>query len=303
MLKLKKNLQNCDNCTEGTLRLQYKGDIRNGDIGDYIHGEVFRCSNCNIVRLAEKYCMKHNQYEDSQYRNKLNEQISIEHYTEQHQSVHELLYKELDDSNVVFRDRIILDVGCGAGTFSKRYEPQAKRIIGIEPDRNYRKLIKLNGGTCYANISDFYTNEGIQVDIVLLNQVIEHVEHPLSLVKQCLSVLKNEGIAIITTPNLNEVLMSLPLKQFKKHFYRTQHRWYFDNKTLAELVQKLDVKILRNETYHRYDFKNFIKWFLDTNINTDFKISEEKEKIWKLFLNKNFFGDNTILIAQKITVN
>ena len=92
----------------------------------------------------------------------------------------------------------ILDVGCGAGLFFDMLEPLG-HIEGIESDdvaveQSGRWRDRIHVG----EIATFKSDEGY--DLILMLDVLEHVEHPAVVLRQAIEWLKPHGAMLITVP-------------------------------------------------------------------------------------------------------
>ena len=91
---------------------------------------------------------------------------------------------------------------------------------------------------------------------------------------------------MISTPNRNNILINL-LPEFKEFFYRTQHRWYFDNKSIEYCAKQAGFKILETKFVQKYGLANTICWLRDHkpkgNIRID-QINEFADKLWSDYL-------------------
>ena len=111
----------------------------------------------------------------------------------------EILLKEVRD---VLAPRAtgarILDVGCGAGLFFDALEPFG-HVEGIESDRvaveqsgRWRERIHLGGIETFA--------PGGRFDLILMLDVLEHVEHPAEMLRRAAGFLARDGQLLITVP-------------------------------------------------------------------------------------------------------
>lgn len=98
-----------------------------------------------------------------------------------------------------------LDMGCGSGGIAVNIAPHVKSMTGVDPES-------------WARWSDFQTRqpnlrflqesvenlsiENESVDIVICNQVYEHVSDPQSLIAEIYRVLKPGGYCYFAGPNL-----------------------------------------------------------------------------------------------------
>jgi len=100
----------------------------------------------------------------------------------------------------------ILDVGCGDGKFSKEVgkKVNSDQIFGMELDpklikkakKNKIKIFKGDANKRFPFKDNFF-------DIVISNQLAEHLINPDNLFKEIKRILKPNGYSLIATPNLN----------------------------------------------------------------------------------------------------
>jgi len=92
----------------------------------------------------------------------------------------------------------VLDVGCGKGIITRNLGKICKEIIGV--DIEDKRLIK--EGYKFILIKDeklpFKDNT---FDVVISNQVIEHVNDQDDHIKEIYRVLKDDGVCYLATPN------------------------------------------------------------------------------------------------------
>ena len=291
----------CDICGSTEFKKHYEGRIRAGNVGSHTLGVVYKCLNCRIVRLGEKHCISPDSYNNSHYRDSLNQTTDLDDYENTHKQMHLHLQDLLPKLGVDFDNKIVIDLGCGGGSFLKPFKQKAMKTFGIELDDNFRKQINLRGDTCYSSVNDYLTNETNRADIVITNQVIEHVVNPKEFLLEASKLLSEGGILIVTTPNLNDILNLVCGDQFWEHFYRTQHRWYFDLVTLSKILSDCGFTVKVSETYHRYEINNFINWIqANKSAKTELDFTAEQEKRWKNFLVEHDLGDNLVVVAKKL---
>lgn len=108
-----------------------------------------------------------------------------------------MIYCEAKKSS---KERIVLDLGCGAGYFSRILSSQF-RTIGLDIDRSFqvqrRRFKKLD--FILADIS-FMPFRSHSVDIVVCISVLEHLQNLNDVMKKIKGVLKRDGIFIAGYP-------------------------------------------------------------------------------------------------------
>lgn len=95
--------------------------------------------------------------------------------------------------------KVILDLPCGEGAFSKRMREKGADIFSADclniikiPNPQF-SLVDMNGRLPYADA---------MFDAVVCIDGIEHIERPFDFIKECRRITRQGGMLIISTPNL-----------------------------------------------------------------------------------------------------
>lgn len=133
------------------------------------------------------------------------------------------------------KDRV-LDIGCGFGVLLKRIP--AKRKMGIETnDVAIKECHKRGLSVIKADVEKGLPFKKSSFDIVIMNEVIEHLKMPQFIFKECFRILMPEGKVIITTP----------VRSFFAHELSPTHFSEMTIRKMRGLVQKCRFKILTYE--------------------------------------------------------
>lgn len=97
--------------------------------------------------------------------------------------------KELTANN---KDQILVDFGCGDMPYREVIEPHVGKYLGVDLEMNPKAEHHI-GFDSKTTLPDNYA------DIVLSNQVLEHVDTPEGYLKEALRILKPGGSIILTT--------------------------------------------------------------------------------------------------------
>lgn len=104
-------------------------------------------------------------------------------------------------------DGIWLDIGCGSGGIAASLAPRVKQIIGIDPEPwdRWRHWINQNHNLSFLQGSYDGSPALVDpesIDVVICNQVYEHVPDPEKLINFIHAVLKPNGVCYFAGPNL-----------------------------------------------------------------------------------------------------
>lgn len=99
----------------------------------------------------------------------------------------------------------VLDMGCGDGSLTRQIGEKigSAELFGIEVEDELARLCEPNGVKVYrADLNETLPLGSESFDVVVSNQVLEHLWRTDLFVKEVHRVLKPRGYAIISTPNL-----------------------------------------------------------------------------------------------------
>ncbi len=150
----------------------------------------------------------------------------------------------------------ILDIGCGPGFFLDEAKRQGWEAQGVDLSgwaKNYAKenfnIEVFRGPLAEAVFPDR------SFDVIVMNDVIEHLEDPKSALKEIRRVLKNDGVLYISTPDIDSFLSRL--LRAKWWGINKYHLFYFSRKTLEEMFRDTGFKSLRYSSYPRIFSLNY----------------------------------------------
>ena len=144
----------------------------------------------------------------------------------------------------------LLDVGCGPGLFLDEAKKQGWSVQGVDLSVWAKEHARLN-----FDISVFQgTLNGAhfpdrQFDVIVMNDVIEHLEDPKSVLKEIRRVLKNEGLLYISTPDIESFWSRLLRARWWG--INKYHLFYFSRKTIEKMFLEAGMKSVRYAPYPR----------------------------------------------------
>jgi SAM-dependent methyltransferase len=254
--------------------------------------ELCQCDQCKTVALPESLVLPADFYEGETYRLSLGEGADIENFWRLHDP--EQSERLAFTGTGIFRNKIVCDVGCGGGSFLNLVQGLARSIIATEPCRVFHRALEQNGFQVYPYVRDAVENHRGTVDVAVSFATLEHVNDPLAFLQDIRALLRPGGVLIVSTPNLEDLLLEALPDVYPGFFFRAQHLWYFSRKSLQNILELAGFTRIKVVGYQRFGVGNFLSWLLDKrpkgNVKFDF-VTPAVDQVWKTELERTFRSD------------
>ena len=223
------DMQQCELCGS-PMEHFYVGKIRNGVWPNTVHSQVLKCVLCGVLRLIEKDCIQ--DYEGPGYRSLLEQPIEKRYELDDPYQLDRLQVM----TTHYFRDKDLLDIGAGSGSFVDHVTGLVRSVDVVEPNREMSEIL-MQKSTVHGRVpvNTIY-------DIVTSFLVIEHLKDPCKHIEDCFWALEKGGQMWIQTPLYHKHVI-------QPQFFRTQHRWYFTEQTLTSTIMHSDIKLKGLRTF------------------------------------------------------
>ncbi len=231
--------RDCPCCGRDDSEVLFKSDMRRDDFDvllDYsmeeydshLWGRYVECRNCHLIYMnpLEKVS-KTNEY----YRKARNTHASIvrESCLRTAQSQLRLIQKHAGG-------RDLLDIGCAQGffLFSASKAGYTARGVEISQDAVAYARNEFDLDVEAKPFEELRFGEA-HFDVVTLWQVLEHVPHPLVMLKEVHRILKPDGLVVVSTPNIG----GIPAKILKRKWWdiKRLHINQFATRTLTHVLR------------------------------------------------------------------
>jgi SAM-dependent methyltransferase len=130
----------------------------------------------------------------------------------------------------------LLDFGCGAGNFLKTMATQGWQVTGLDAAVGAVQHVRENGLTALVGTLPHPDLRPGSFDVVTMWHSLEHVHHPLAILREAYRLLVPGGKLIVATPNI----ASLPYRVFGRSWFGLdlpRHLTHFTPRTLTAMLQ------------------------------------------------------------------
>lgn len=148
-------------------------------------------------------------------------------------------------------EKNILDVGCAWGVLSNYLAECGCAVTAIDKNPEYikhaeelagRYAVKITFKTCDAEKLDF---SDASFDLVIWEEMLEHLGEPLVALKEGVRVLKRNGKFILTVPNMGSLRARIfRLLGRRKELSHPDHKHNFTRDSITALVNEAGFKIV-----------------------------------------------------------
>ena len=138
-------------------------------------------------------------------------------------------------------DAAVLDVGCGDGHLLaglRTHGGGRLRLEGVEFSADAAAAAERAGFHVYRAPVEEVELPAATFDVVIMNQLIEHVRDPAAVLARVTHALRPGGHLFIETPNLASLDARLFRRRYWGGYHLPRHFHLFDTRTLPALVQK-----------------------------------------------------------------
>lgn len=99
------------------------------------------------------------------------------------------------------KNKRILDIGCGIGTYLKKFQEYSGEVYGADINQeNVKEALKITPKVKLASAENLPFGDNF-FHLVLLHEVLEHLTDDKKAIKEALRVLKPKGSLVIFAPN------------------------------------------------------------------------------------------------------
>jgi 2-polyprenyl-3-methyl-5-hydroxy-6-metoxy-1,4-benzoquinol methylase len=157
----------------------------------------------------------------------------------------------------MIRNKNILDIGCGSGSFLFSAKEHSNNCIGVEINNSSREYVRSNGIQVYPSLDEIDE----KFDTIFLNHVLEHVENPSNLINRLKDKLSKNGKVIIEVPHGNDALLThYNCDNFKNFTLWSEHLYLFTEDSFMKIMHKKPFEVTNVNYLMRFSISNHLYW-------------------------------------------
>jgi len=148
---------------------------------------------------------------------------------------------------MVSRGQVMLDVGCGSGLSLLEAQGFGAEAYGIEADPNIRRIADELGLRVHIGSLHDQPFPGVSFDLIVLNQVIEHIPNPGRALTALKERLKPNGRLVLVFPNRRSFWQRLSGSKWI-NWHIPYHLHHFDANGFSVFAQRNGFQVIRQKT-------------------------------------------------------
>lgn len=167
-----------------------------------------------------------------------------------------------------------LDIGSGYGFFTNAALKAGFRVSAVNPGKWENEIFeKLNG---FSPVPQFFEEVDFASEkfhLVILSQVLEHVDDPFRFLMKIRSILNKNGIIAVAVPNIDSILVKLMKYKDNGCLWVPEHLSYYSKKGLISILDRAGFaikshmyisRIPYNSLSKRFGLKNNSRWLVNS---------------------------------------
>lgn len=190
----------------------------------------------------------------------------------------------------------LLEIGCALGYFLELAQKSGWEAKGVELSpwasqyaKEETKVNVLTGKLEDIKFPDAY------FDTIVMIELIEHTQNPVTFLKEVYRILKPDGIILITTPNSRSIHGKIWRRKFQEIFFIPEHLFLFSIPTIKYMLELTDFKIMHLQT------KTYLRRYYDYKIPPGLlrQMRASSRRLLLRLINSLTLGEMLVIVAKK----
>ncbi len=236
---------------------KFWNDYENGLLDNFIF-EILKCKTCNFVFQRE---ILKNEGMSLLYNQWLDQEKLLAYYADMKMEKSQIYWPQIIKGYFKNKSSInAMDFGAGYGNFCKILINTGFKTYAFDLSDDKNNHLSSIGVNVINNLTDYDSF----FDFIYVNQVFEHVENPLEILKNLQRTLSDKGLIFIAVPDCKKIEKIIKDKGLSNDLFLLlspqQHINAFSNNTLRLIGREANLKEFRMT-----DFLKLHSWSLSKN--------------------------------------
>lgn len=280
-----KKITKCPICGSTENFLKYK----------YYDIKSFVCLKCRCLwndKIPDYSRIEDYDFEEKNIKNPLNE--------ENYEYRKNVLFKErLDEIKSFLKNKSdieLLDIGCGNGAFLDTAKSQFN-VEGVEISQQLAELTYNRINVPIHNIDFVYFVSDKKYDVITMYDFIEHTSNPSNILKKAYSLLSDEGIIVVYTPNYESLVFDA-LSTDSNLYNPVDHLVLLSSETIKYMINDLSTRniAIKNVGCDIYDIMAYLRDIHNFDISV---IKTIDLNSFQIALDRNKYSNHFRVILEK----
>jgi len=237
------------NPESGTSRCNYCGARKRSALFDNVYPNIMRCDSCGLIFNAEMPSEEElaSIYTEKYYKSKDSLKYGYTDYMDDRANIVKTARKRLRDIERLKAGGSLLDVGCAFGFFLDVAREWGWTVTGVEISEFASGYAENALGLDVINHNaESWDYPPGSYDVITMWDLLEHLRDPLGTLQKLASALKENGILVLSTPDVD----SLPARLMKEKWLgwqlQNEHLYYFSYATLERMLEAAGLEVVKS---------------------------------------------------------
>jgi SAM-dependent methyltransferase len=206
---------------------------------------IVRCRRCSLVYLDHRPSRAEiSSFYSSGYFNGDEDRKGYADYMADEEPLRLSFRRKLEKLERIRRPGTLLDVGCATGFFLDEARARGWAVFGQEVSEYAAGIARQKlGDVVFTGYVESIALPEATVDVVTMWDVIEHLEEPAQVLRRLRRLLKDDGLLVLCTGNVDSWLARL--QGHRSRIYNPpQHLFFYSPSTLRKLLVEAGFRVL-----------------------------------------------------------
>jgi 2-polyprenyl-3-methyl-5-hydroxy-6-metoxy-1,4-benzoquinol methylase len=229
-------------------RCDYCGSLDHHPLFDGFFPDIVECASCGLIFNAVMPSEEElaSIYTEEYYQSKDSLKYGYTDYRADRSNIVKTSRKRLREIEKLKTGGTLLDVGCAFGFFLEVARERGWSVSGVEISQYaaHHAATELQLDVVHDD-AETWTYPERSYDVITMWDLIEHLRDPAGTLRKLSRALKEDGILVLSTPDVE----SLPARLMKERWLgwqlRNEHLHYFSPATLERMLNAAGLEVVR----------------------------------------------------------